>query len=280
MSTATHDLNNHHSPAEENLMTHTTTAAPDNVILSPANVTDHVGRLVLRRSAAQAGGDGIHQRTQQEYLVLGAGADDLHMFAVPVIHYGGYSATDPYAWNAGGSPEQVLYENGPMTMRVCRTQPSQKRVSELMAWAVARQTTDLVEARRAWQESGVEQLRDRLRVNGTDHGVSLQAVYDRLLREAERRDWCHEFEDVMEDLGLPGRKAPYTVEVRVDVPFYVILSVPAAQDSDDAELQVHADQDGTYAAAVRAAIREQVAANGDHLDVDVHWDIIETTRQD
>lgn len=252
-------------------MTDTTTTSE--VALSPANVNQHVGRLVIRRTASQAVRPGVHTNTQQEYLVLGAGDDDVHMFAVPVVHYGSYPAADPTGWNAGGSPEQVLYDDGPMTMRPCRTQPSPERAAQLMAWAVARQTTDLAHVRRSFREQQA-----RLQVEGTDHGVSMQEVYDRLLREAERRSWCSEFDQVMESLGLPGRNAPYTVEVRVEVPFYVTLSVAAARNADDAENQVREDVSGSYADAIRAAIRAQVS-NGD-IDVNGDWDITDTTRQD
>lgn len=56
--------------------------------------------------------------------------------------------------------------------------------------------------------------------------------------EADNRDWCSDFDDLMDDLGLPRRVRDYDLEVR----FCGVLSVTvSASCEDDASSQVDAE---------------------------------------
>jgi hypothetical protein len=81
-------------------------------------------------------------------------------------------------------------------------------------------------------------LRTRLDVSRRQHREDIATIGDRLLSEAEDRDWCSEYDSMVEELNaaltveLPVRKRDYTVRVTA----YVDITVTAA-DEDDARDQ-------------------------------------------
>lgn len=99
---------------------------------------------------------------------------------------------------------------------------------------------------RSQEESRIISLRIQTeRADNADE--RLQKVYDRLLEEAESREWCSEFDNIMEELGFPPRTHDYTV--RFDVSGEVTMSVNARNEDDaveEARRQMAIVEDGEY----------------------------------
>lgn len=70
------------------------------------------------------------------------------------------------------------------------------------------------------------------------HQQRIDALVEAAHEEANYRDWCGEFDDFMENNGLPRRSRDY--EVTVEVPVTVTVTV-TARSSDDAEEMVTRD---------------------------------------
>ena len=59
----------------------------------------------------------------------------------------------------------------------------------------------------------------------------IDSIVEGLFEEAQERDWCSEFDDFMERMGLPARQREF--ELRVEVPVTVYVTV-TANNYDDA----------------------------------------------
>jgi hypothetical protein len=81
-------------------------------------------------------------------------------------------------------------------------------------------------------------LRTRLDVSRRQHREDIATIGERLLSEAEDRDWCGEYDSIVEELNaaltveLPVRKRDYTVRVSVQVD----ISVTAADEDEARDL--------------------------------------------
>lgn len=118
---------------------------------------------------------------------------------------------------------------------------------------VARLNTEIVDAIAELEglrtEVRLQRERANTQANRADQAVrELQAFKNRVVEvgaeAAENHDWCAVYDEIMSDLGLPGRVRSFEVEVKVS--YQVTVSVEATSQ-DDAETVVNdTDLSGTW----------------------------------
>lgn len=121
------------------------------------------------------------------------------------------------------------------------------KVSELQQ-ALGTQEHDLGEVRRQLQEKDNEVVQQRidlhnLREAAARHEAWKERLVERLHREANDRDYCDEFDQIMRELGLPGRKKDYSVEFFVQVRITGTVSAEDYSDAQDEAEELRQDED-------------------------------------
>lgn len=98
--------------------------------------------------------------------------------------------------------------------------------------------------------SEVDRLRARLREAEQRHHADIEAIGERLMREARNRNWCSEYDEIVESLNvslsveLPVREREYEVAISgyIRVPFSYTVTIT----SDSEENAIDIAQDGDY----------------------------------
>lgn len=98
----------------------------------------------------------------------------------------------------------------------------------------------LFEAGHAELLSKIDDLETRLRQAHANHELDIERIGERLMEEAENREWCSVYDEVINDLNrrlnveLPTREREFTVEV--DVSGTVRVTVTTSTENDAIEL--------------------------------------------
>lgn len=71
-------------------------------------------------------------------------------------------------------------------------------------------------------------------------------ITERMHREADRRDWCSEYDDIMEEMGLPRRNRGWDVEVRVEATFNRSITAADADRAEQLVLEEFPLSEGLY----------------------------------
>lgn len=92
--------------------------------------------------------------------------------------------------------------------------------------------------------------------------AKIDAIVERAHEEANERDWCSDYDDIIEELGLPSRQRSYTVETVVNLSIQVSVPV-TAKNADDAVDRVDRDLSDSD---IADAVNEYLERNGGSID--------------
>jgi len=80
----------------------------------------------------------------------------------------------------------------------------------------------------------------RAQMTDADHHADIDRIGSRLLNEARQRDWCGEYDAIIEDLNVdlhvPLPRREFTYECRVAIHSYVTVTVRAHDEEDVVEV--------------------------------------------
>ena len=85
----------------------------------------------------------------------------------------------------------------------------------------------------------IELLEERLATAHRNHEADIKCIGDRLMAEAEEREWCNVYDEVISELNrrlhveLPVREREYTVEVEVTGTLRVLVVATSESDAQD-----------------------------------------------
>lgn len=208
---------------------------------SASNIEAYLGRVV-RASGVWAVWLGTDAQTGHAVLIgasLGIG-ENVHLEGTPYLH--------PY------DVAQIR--------RYFTTRPDYRLDLTVIA-ALLRSFDEAQDARRAWQTA-------ETRIAITQGRID--RIVERAHEEAESRGWCSEFDDVMEDLGLPRRRREYRVRTFVTFEVEVDIDGIEAASEDDAINDVDQNEQVDM-----GWLREQLRDRLMHGDGDISLDAREAT---
>lgn len=255
------------------MTTTTNTTVNTNAPINSGNVDDFIGTVC--RYVAPGTFDTSHTAdASTEVLIMGRGESDDYALVLLVTHYPDAERRF-WSWGSYLSDTAQYVSDGGLVLKPCAVQPEPREIAQQFAkWlgntrtdqqAAATQARELVDEL-STARGQIGELRRKLWVNGTDYGVTMQQVYDRLLQEAENREWCVEFDEVMDDLGLPTREAEYVVEVEVSASYTTTVRV-TAHNEDEASGIVN---DGDRTSELTRALVEALRYDSTEIDFEVN----------
>ena len=134
--------------------------------------------------------------------------------------------------------------------------PSTEQVTiETQHVIIARMRDELAEAREALAVANrsISEINQSRNILSNDFQVTLQRISERLINEANDRDWCSIYDNIVEDVNstLPGpyyldaREQEFNIEVRLTAQSVAYTTVQVrARNRDEAEDLLRDDPDG------------------------------------
>lgn len=211
----------------------------DFLTVNPHNLSAYIGRVV-RASGVWAVWLGTDAQTGHAVLIgasLGTG-ESVHLEGTPYLH--------PY--DVAGQAQIVRY---------FATRPDYWLDQTVIA-ALLRGFDEAQTWRRAHQNA---ETRIALKQGQIDR------IVERAHQEAEDRGWCSEFDDIMDDLGLPRRSRTYQVRTRVTFEVEIDIDGIEAASEDDAINDVDRNEQVQF-----DWLREQLRDRLMHGDGDISLD--------
>lgn len=162
-------------------------------------------------------------------------------------------------------PDQTTDVERVLEAPVSVAEPDQTTEAGRLIFDLRAQVADLeqglgrAEQQLAEAREEIAQVRNARYTLINEHERWKERLVERLHREANDRDYCSEFDDVMEDLGLPRRERDYEVTVTVRLRISVGVTAGSPGDARDDVQQWDSDD-------LKSRVIEDLRQGGDLYD--------------